>query len=92
MRRDPRDGGGQRQGVRAPCLTAARTSEDAQPLPGNPHLTTTSDDSTATDPLWPLVTVLGDIARRVSRHAGDAAVATAQGDHSNGDGSEETVK
>lgn len=89
MPSEPRTGGGDRhQGVSAPRVIAARTSEDAQPLPGDPHLTTTLDDSTATDPLWPLVTVLGDIARRVCRHAGDAAVATAPGNHANGDGSE----
>jgi len=70
MRHESRaGGGGQHQGVGAPRLTTARTSEDAQPLPGDPHLTTTQDDRTATDPLWPLMTVLGDIARRVSRHA-----------------------
>lgn len=70
MRRDPRVGGGdQHQGVGAPRVIAARTSEDALPLPGDPHLTTNPDRQAVTDPLWPLVTVLGDIARRVGRQA-----------------------
>ncbi len=93
MRREPKAGGGdQHQGVSAPRVITARTSEDAQPLPGDPHLTTTPDDWTATDPFWPLVTVLGDIARRVSQHASETAVAMAKSDHSKGDGTEETVK
>lgn len=72
MGRDPRaGGGGQHQGVRAPRVIAARTSEDALPLPGDSHLTTSSNNPIATDPLWPLVTVLGDIARRVSQHANE---------------------
>ncbi len=92
MRRELSGGGDQHQGVGAPRVIAAQTSEDAQPLPGDPHITTTQVDWTATDPLWPLVTVLGGIARRVSRHASEAAVAMAQSDHSKGDGSKETVK
>lgn len=92
MRRESKAGGGDHhQGVSAPRVIAARTSEDAQPLPGDPHLTTKSNDSTVTDALWPLVTVLGDIARRVSRHASEAAVATTQGDHSDDEGWEESV-
>jgi len=41
MQRDPKAGGGDHhQGVRAPRMIAARTSEDVLPLPGDPHLTT----------------------------------------------------
>lgn len=93
MQRDSRaDGGDQHQGVSAPRVIAARTSEDALPLPGYPHHTISPNLPIATDPLWPLLTVLGDIARRVSRHANKTAVATAQDGHSNGEGWEETVR
>lgn len=93
MRREPKAGGGdQHQGVSAPHVIAARTSGDALPLPGDPHHNIPHDDQNSIDPLWPLVTVLGDIARRISWHASEATVATAQSDHSKGDGSKAAVK
>lgn len=65
MRRDQRDDGGDHhRGAATPRMITARTVETARPdSTGVPHHTTPSVESMTSDPLWPLVTVLGDIAR-----------------------------
>ena len=60
-------GGDPTAGAGTPAGTAARTPEDARPLPGQPQGSTTEQLSVVTDPLWPLVATLGEIARRVSQ-------------------------
>ena len=62
-------GGDPTAGAVTPAGTAARTPEDARPLPGQPQGSTTEHQNVVTDPLWPLVTTLGEIAQRVSQRA-----------------------
>ena len=65
-------GGGDRQGRgNAPKLATTQTVETARPENTGDSHNTISSTTITSDPLWPLVVVLGDIARRVSRHAGD---------------------
>ena len=66
---EPKAGGGDHhRGAATPRVITARTVETAQPdSTGDPHHTTFPIESTVSDPLWPLVVVLGDIARRASR-------------------------
>ncbi len=72
MAPDPNEcGGDPHLGAATPSVIAARTpaETDALPCPGIAHDTTSLEDNIATDVLWPLTVVLGDIARRVSRRA-----------------------
>ncbi len=71
---EPRVGGGDsHQGAATPGVIAARTpaEADALPCPGTAHNTTSLDHAIETNVLWPLTVVLGDIALRVSRRAGE---------------------
>ncbi len=71
MTHDSRAGGGdQTRGATTPRLIAARTVETAPPEnTGGPHDTTSYDRPVTSDPLWPLIIVLGDIARRIRQRA-----------------------
>ena len=64
-------GGDLSTGVGAPVETAARTPTEASalPCPGTPQITSLTQPPIASDPLWPLTLVLGDIAGRVARRA-----------------------
>ncbi len=70
MEPDPNEcGGDPHQGAATPDVITARTpaEADALPCPGTAH-NTTADHSIATNVLWPLTVILGNIARRVERH------------------------
>lgn len=70
------DGDPQRGAVTPHGITA-RTVETAQPdSTGDPHHTTSPIELIVSDPLWPLVVVLGDIARRASTRVSDQPTGT----------------
>ena len=68
MSADKGCGGDQEPGAATPDVIAARTPVEANalPLPGEPH-DSTPEQSITSDVLWPLVTVLGRVALRISR-------------------------
>ncbi len=64
------EGGDQIRGAATPRLIAARTVETAPPEnTGGPHDTTSNEQRVTSDPLWPLVVMLGDIAQRMCQPA-----------------------
>ena len=73
--RDPQAGGGDHdRGAATPRVITARTVETARPdSTGESHHTTLYTESIVSDPLWRLVIVLGEIARRTSHHNADQA-------------------
>jgi len=72
-------GGDQRQGGATPHVIAARTVETAPPeTTGGPHNTTFNEQRITTDPLWPLVIVLGDIVQRACKLTDNDRTATTE--------------